>query len=472
MDRRADFGEHDSVLGSYKAVLTSDLLRREVWAWTFLAICSLAIAGLFALFIALSRLPGSEQGLPWLANFFHKGLVIHVVFSFVVWFLIVFDLIASLATFRIARNDKVRLRWIGLAGVLTIGLSFPILFIPSFIREAEAVRNNYIPVIEHPLYEFGLVLLFVGAALPIIRFIANLPRRFSRLFDPVPFAAAFASGIYLIALSSMAIVLGLSRSLPEVPYEHLFWGSGHVLQFLNALLMICGWYLLARLSPLDSLFDAEIYRLAAVLLLVFVLPALLFYVKFEAFSARQDAAFTNLQYALALPLLLVGGNALIGILRHRHTAGSLPWSDPAFLCLAFSLLVFGVGGILGFLVDGADTRTPAHYHGVLAGISLAFMGLFICFFLPLLGRDLRAVRAVHLPIMLFGVGQMLASVGLFLAGGYGAPRKVPGESHVVIDGVVIGMHLNGIGALVAVVGGALFVFTVFAALLRAPRGQQ
>ena len=138
---------------------------------------------------------------------------------------------------------------------------------------------------------------------------------------------------------------------------------------------------------------------------------------------------------------------------------SLPWRDPAFLCLVLSVVVFGIGGVLGMFIDGTDTRTPAHYHGVIAGVTLSFMGLFFAFFLPLLGRAPQAVRSIRFLIWAFAGGQTFASIGLFLAGGYGAPRKVAGEAQGLEElGAIVGMTMNGIGALVAVLGGVLFIW--------------
>ena len=64
---------------------------------------------------------------------------------------------------------------------------------------------------------------------------------------------------------------------------------------------------------------------------------------------------------------------------------------------------------------------------------------------------------------------MLSCIGLFWAGGYGAPRKTADAAATLVDGAVIGMYLNGVGALVAVIGGVMFIWTVIAALMRAPQ---
>ncbi|MAF47919.1 MAG: hypothetical protein CMM10_06635, partial [Rhodospirillaceae bacterium] len=55
-----------------------------------------------------------------------------------------------------------------------------------------------------------------------------------------------------------------------------------------------------------------------------------------------------------------------------------------------------------------------------------------------------------------------------LAGGYGAPRKTFGEAQGLDEmGAIAGLYLNGIGAVVAIIGGVMFIWTVAAALLRA-----
>ncbi|MDZ7735147.1 MAG: hypothetical protein U5P41_02620 [Gammaproteobacteria bacterium] len=60
-------------------------------------------------------------------------------------------------------------------------------------------------------------------------------------------------------------------------------------------------------------------------------------------------------------------------------------SPPALLHgLLWSIVLFGIGGILGFLIDRSDVTIPAHYHGAIVGVTLAFMAM--CYYLlPRLG---------------------------------------------------------------------------------------
>ncbi len=75
-------------------------LSGELAGWAWLAVGALAVAGVFALLLALSRVPGMDQAPFWPIGFFYKGLVIHVVFSLVIWFMGVFAFLVTVATQR------------------------------------------------------------------------------------------------------------------------------------------------------------------------------------------------------------------------------------------------------------------------------------------------------------------------------------------------------------------------------------
>jgi len=435
----------------------------EVRGWSGVAIGSLAVAGVFALLLAVSRIPGIEDVFPWPLGFFHKGLVIHVVFSFVIWFLAVFGALLALVGAH-AGGGEPRFAGVGRIAVLGATASCPLLFIPALLDRGEPTLNNYVPVIIDPLYYAGIAVLAVSVALAVLRYFAAIAGR-PAAREPVPLALTAGGVIFLIAVMCGLIALALlADEAPSFSFnEELFWGSGHVLQFLNTLLLVTAWFILAGSVPNRSGGSERLIVAAIGLLTLAALAAPVFYVLFETFSAEQAQAFTDLQYALAPPALLAALAVVGGWSR------PLPWREPTFLCLVLSALVFAAGGFLGLFVDGADTRTPAHYHGVIAGVTLAFMGLFFVVFLPALGRPVRRNRWLYAQIWLFAVGQFAACIGLFLAGGFGAPRKTAGGAQGLEDiGAIAGMAMNGAGALVAVIGGVLFIWTAAAALLRRP----
>ena len=80
-------------------------VQRELLGWAWLAVGALSVAGIFALLLALSRTPGMDKAPLWPIGFFYKGLVIHVVFSLVIWLQGVFAFLVSVATLQLAGDD-------------------------------------------------------------------------------------------------------------------------------------------------------------------------------------------------------------------------------------------------------------------------------------------------------------------------------------------------------------------------------
>lgn len=131
--------------------------------------------------------------------------------------------------------------------------------------------------------------------------------------------------------------------------------------------------------------------------------------------------------------------------------------------------LFAAGGAIGFMIKGSNTLIPAHYHGSIVGVTLAFMGV-VYWVLPLLGYTLERTRLLRAQPYLYGGGQLLHIFGLAMSGGYGVQRKVAGTEQV-LDGLAqtVGMGMMGLGGLFASVGGLCFLIVVINALRRRDR---
>ena len=109
-------------------------------------------------------------------------------------------------------------------------------------------------------------------------------------------------------------------------------------------------------------------------------------------------------------------------------------------------------------------RIPAHYHGCIVGVTIALMGLAYLL-LPALGYAQPSVRLATWQPYVYGGGQLLHIAGLVWSGGYGVQRKVAGSEQVLRStGEVAGMALMGLGGLLAIAGGLLFVVVVWKAM--------
>jgi hypothetical protein len=144
-----------------------------------------------------------------------------------------------------------------------------------------------------------------------------------------------------------------------------------------------------------------------------------------------------------------------------------PASKPLRAALTVSIALFCSGGLIGFLIHGTNVTITAHYHGSIVGVTVALMGLAYLL-LPALGLGRPAVRVATVQPYLYGGGQLLHVIGLLWSGGYGVQRKVAGGEQVLHTAQEIaGMSLMGLGGLIAVAGGVLFVVVMLQAVWRA-----
>ncbi|KJS34472.1 MAG: hypothetical protein VR70_17410 [Rhodospirillaceae bacterium BRH_c57] len=426
-------------------------LDAEMRHWALLAVGALALGGLMALSLALLRTPVVQDLLP--AGYFRMALVVHVVFTVVLWYLAVLGLMATWAASGLAEDGvAVRGPAVGALAVRGAALSLPVMAVPVMAGWGVPILNNYVPVGAHPAFFAGLVLFLVCIALPVGRLLASMPRP----MEGASFGVAAAGIIYLVALWCFLLAW---RQLPpgledEPHYEALFWGGGHILQFVNTALMLVAWQVVGeRLHAVPPLPQVWFRRVLALLVTVaFGGPVL--YLLLEAGDARLVTGFTELyRYGL-----IVQPAVMMVALAWALVRRGVPCGRPAGAGLVLSLLLFAVGGVLGYFMGQGDTRTTGHYHAVIGGVTLAFMVFVIEVVLPRLGRPLAGRRWPLACIWAYGVGQLLHAVGLWLAGTGGVARKTAGADQALSSPLEVGaMVVMGGGAVLAVFGGVTFV---------------
>ena len=199
------------------------------------------------------------------------------------------------------------------------------------------------------------------------------------------------------------------------------------------------------------------------LIALIAIAAPVFYAIFAPFSDHQREAFRFLQFGIAAPTLIF---AVSLVTRALRSPGPWPWRDPAFFALAVSLALFALGGVMGFMIDGSDTRTPAHYHAVITAVSVSSAGMLLTYGLKELGKPPAPPRLTRLLIGLYGGGQFVASIAMFVAGGYGALRKTPSGAGSLDAVAAAGMAVHGIASIFTILGGAAFVIVAIRALWR------
>jgi hypothetical protein len=436
----------------------------EARRWLQLGVLALAIAGLFAILLVLSRAPGMERFFPWI-DFFHTALVVHVDQSVLIWSLALAGVIWSLAGVREPQPGITRVALgLTLAGTLAIAVA-------AFSGDGAPLMNNYVPVLQRPLFFIGLGLVGVGVVLRLglllltIR-LADLSADQSGLVNVVALTVAVACAMAAAVL--LYTRLHMPAGLDGVAYyEYLFWGAGHVLQFAYTQMLLLAWLLLLSAGGVRL---AVSPRLINGLLLLGLLPVLwtfVIYLNHAPVSAGMRIAFTRLmQYGGGIPAIPVGLLVLYALFKNRRVASAA--ERPLRLALWFSLLLFAVGGLLAMLIRGVNTVIPAHYHGSIVGVTLALMG-FAYLLLPALGYARVEGRLATAQPIIYGVGQILHIAGLAFSGFLGIQRKTAGAAQGLESiQAKLAMGVMGIGGLLAVIGGILFVWIMLRAFWRGP----
>ena len=442
----------------YRLAIAGDAQRALARAWLCLGLVALIGSGLFSLLLVAARTPGVNGWMPAL-DFFRIALVLHVDLSVLVWFSAIAGMLWSLN----ASERGAAWSWaaLGLCGAGTL-----LMAVAAFASPGTPIMANYIPVLSSPLFHAGLVIFGAGAAVQVLRCLWAA----ERIGPVVSGAGALRFGLNASLVSAAVAMLAMGLSLALVPvaldgkayYEILFWGVGHALQFTWTLLMLVAWLWLAQACgariPLSPRVVLLLFALA--LASVFITPYA--YLAHDVSTVEHRALHTwAMRFGGGLAIFPVALAVALAMARARDLT---PSAKPLRAALWSSMGLFALGGVIGLFIGGSNVTIPAHYHGCIVGVTLALMGL-VYLLLPQLGwRAPQGRLAVAQPI-LYAAGQLMHIAGLVWSGGYGVQRKVAGSEQVLRSaGEIAGMGLMGLGGLVAIVGGLLFVVVVFGAM--------
>ncbi|MDO8991382.1 MAG: cbb3-type cytochrome c oxidase subunit I [Sideroxyarcus sp.] len=433
-------------------------MRRLAAAWLLLALAALTLSTCFAVLVVAARTPlFGELGTS--ATLFRSALVLHVGLAVVVWFLA-----AAAGVWTMAAGRAGRVRWIAW-GMATGGVLAMVLAL--FAGSSVPVLANYLPVLDSPLFLGGLALFLCGiawcgvmSAAPLVRRLKSEPDAGWRI------GALLSMAVALIALGALAYSL-LHTGMQDIAahFEIVAWGPGHVLQFVHVVLLMTAWIMLAE-SALGS--PVLTRRALFVLLALAAAPALatpFIYSMYGFGDSEFRHAFTALMQWGAWPAaVLLAVHILRLLFKARRTAGSSAESLPLLL----SILLFLLGCVFGTSIRSESTMVPAHYHGTVGAVTLAYMMLGYRL-LPAFGVNNRAGNMQRLQPLIYGAGLLVLSSALAWSGWLGVPRKTLHVELIAQDPAYFAaMSLAGVGGLLAIAGAALFA----ANILRTMRAAQ
>lgn len=453
-----------SSTSAYTLAISPDSGRALVRGWLWLGLFALVISGFYSVLLVISRTPGVNAWLP-VADFFRVALVVHVDLSVLVWFIALAGMLWSL-------NSRARAGSLGWLAFALACIGTAMLGIAPFTGSAQPIMANYIPVLDGSIFLSGLGVLGVAAVLLVLRSLLAAPA-LGLAFDG---SGVLQFGLNASVIATAVALLAFAASLVLTPtgldartyYEIAFWGGGHALQFTWTLLMLVAWLWLASAIGARVPLSPRIALLLLVLALVSVFVTPWAYLAHAVTTVEhRDLHTWAMRLGGGVSIVPIGLAVVVGLI--RSVRSRQPGHDALRAALVSSMVLFASGGIIGIFINASNVRIPAHYHGCIVGVTLALMGL-VYLLLPKLGYATPAGRMARWQPTLYGAGQLMHIVGLVWSGGYGVQRKVAGAEQVLRSKAeVAGMGLMGLGGLIAIIGGLMFVVVVWKALRRAPQ---
>ena len=462
------------------------------------AVIFLAIGGLFGLLVAMTRWPEVHL-LP--ADWFYLALTAHGLDVLLVW-IIFFEMAVLYFASAVLLNCRLagpRWAWTGFALMLVGALITNVVVLQG---GSSVMFTSYVPLKAEPGFYLGIILFAVGALIGCFVFfgtlvVARQERTYEGSVPLVTFGALTAAIIAVFTIASGAIILiptllwsvGLVNNIDPLLYKTIWWAMGHSSQQINVSAHVAIWYAIAAITFGARPLSEKVSRTAFLMYILFLQLASAHHLLVEPGFSSEWRIF-NTSYAMYLAVLgsMVHGMTVPGSIEAAQRARGLnkgmfewlrkaPWGNPAFAGMFMSLVFFGfIGGISGVVMGTEQINlimhntlyVPGHFHGtVVAGTTLAFMAITY-YLVPLIfRREIMFMKLAKLQPYLFGIGAAGISVFMMGAGTLGVSRRhwdmQFADAVLPFDypsAAFLMMGLNGIFAILAALGGILFIVVV------------
>lgn len=459
------------------------------------AVVFLLVGGIFGIMVALTRWKAVHL-LP--ADWFYLALTAHGINLLIVW-IIFFEMAVLYFASSVLLNCRLatpRWAWGGFALMLIGAIVTNIAVLQG---GSSVMFTSYVPLKADPSFYAGVILFAVGALIGCFVFfgtlvIAKQEKTYEGSVPLVTFGATVAAIIAVFTIASGAIILiptflwsiGYVSHIDTLMYRTIWWAFGHSSQQINVAAHISIWYLISAVVLGAKPLSEKVSRGAFLLYILFLQLASAHHLLVDPGISSEWKIF-NTSYAIYLAVLgsMVHGMTVPGQIeaaqrKKGYTNGlfewlrKCPWGNPAFSGMFISLILFGfLGGISGVVMGVEQINliihntiyVPGHFHAtVVAGTTLAFMAVTYLLIPLIFQREIMFPKMAKLQPYVFGLGVAGISVFMMGAGTLGVPRRhwdisqadavlpydFPGAANLM-------MGLNGMSALLAGLGGAMFI---------------
>ena len=466
------------------------------------AVVFLLLGGIAAILLALTRWQTIHL-LP--VDWFYRILTFHGLNMLIFWILF-FEIAVLYFAVTIPLKCKLyskRVAWVSFGLMIAGAVMVDVIILKG---KADVMMTSYLPLLAHPLFYLGIILVAVGTLVGVYNFFATLyiakrDKTFEGSVSLVTFGATAAAIIAVVTLLHGALVMiptftfsmGWTPEPDPMWYRMIWWGLGHQSQQVNVCAMVSIWYLVAYLTTGAKPVNEAICRTAFVLYILFINLASAHHLLVDP-AVSSGWKIWNTSYAMYLAVLasMIHGFTLpasveIAMRGKGYVKGlfgwvtSAPWGNPAFSGVALSVVIFGfIGGITGVtlgtqqinIIAHNTLRITGHFHStVVGGTSLAFMAVTF-YVIPLIfRRDFIFPRLARLQPWMFAIGIVLVSIGMSFAGSMGVARRSWDIESAGIYGPAVHLMLGimGVGAILAFLALLLFCLLCVGTLLFGPK---
>ncbi len=477
--------------------------QRLIIANAVAAVIFLAVGGLFGLLVALTRWPAVHL-LP--AEWFYLVLTGHGANVLLHW-IIFFEIAVLYFASAILLNSRLAAPKIAWVGFVLMIVGAVLANVAVLQGDSSVMFTSYPPLKAAPHFYLGLILFAVGALAGVGVFFATLviakeEKTYKGSVPLVTFGAITAAIIAVFTIASGAIILvptflwsvGLISNIDPLMYKVVWWAMGHSSQQINVSAHVALWYAIAALTVGAMPLSEKVSRTAFFLYILFLQLASAHHLLVEPGISSEWKVF-NTSYAMYLAVLgsMIHGLTVPGAIeaaqrRNGFTKGAFewlrkaPWGNPAFAGMFLSLVMFGfIGGISGVVLGTEQLNllmhntlyVPGHFHGtVVTGTTLAFMAATYLVLPLVFRREVVLPKLAKIQPYLFGIGAAGISLFMMGAGTLGVPRRhwdmtlsdapIPYEFSA---GAYLMMGLNGIFAILAALGGIIYIVVVVGSAL-------
>ncbi len=467
------------------------------------AVVFLAFGGLLGLLVALTR----WQAVHLLsAEWFYLALTAHGINVLIFW-IIFFEIAVLYFAGAVLLNSRLatpKIAWAAFALMLAGSVMNNV---AVFQGQSSVMFTSYVPMPAAPHFYLGLILFAVGALVAVFVFfgtlvVARQERTYQGSVPLVTFGAITAAiiAVFSIVAGALALIpaflwsIGLASHIDSLLYRVIWWGLGHSSQQINVAAHVAVWYAIAAMVLGAKPLSEKVSRTAFLLYIAFLQIASAHHILADPGITSEWKVF-NTSYAMYLAVLgsMIHGLSIPGAIeaaqrRNGHTQGMFgwlrkgPWGNPAFAALVLSVATFGIAGGITGVVLGAEQLNllmhntlyvPGHFHAtVVAGTTLAFMGITYLLVPLIFRREIMFKKLAQWQPYLFGIGVLGISLFMMGAGTLGVSRRnwdvTFGDATLPYEyspAAFLMLALNGISAVLATVGGALFVIIIVASVL-------